>query len=578
MLSCKIITALMAGRKRKKAALEGGESPSKKHCPAITSSPLKPLPKPTVLPLLNRPAFDRIQLLPSDRDISPNLPQNLFDVFALFCPASAVDNWVKYINERRQEEAWQPTYKEEVYLFFSVLIYMSFCPLPSIRNYWDTSPRSAIHPITRFLSRDRFYQFYRRFYTWDTKKAMVTVFDKIKNWSNHIQQVSTTFWKPSSNISVDEAMVRFTGKSKDIVHLHNQPIPIGYKIWVAADSGYFLHWIFHSKGNGPVEYDGSKYPDLAPTQGVVAQLLEMLPPPPSPQHGYHCFMDNLFTTPQLLMEPRNKGIAATGTTRPNRIHSKQLTTLKAEDKTKDSIPWGTVYARKNKSEEVMQFGFKDNAFVLLLSTVYDGWEPPIKMLRRQPAKSSTSARTSRAPFQGEPTKILEIPQLTNAYNNHMNGVDIGDQLRSAFQAKRRIKRGGQQALLYLFLLEVAVTNTYLLQRYGWSTPITSQSIFRQRLYSQIFERFGQQVALQNKGLSTSEMLHQKHEKARRSKRGYCAFCSSKRRNTVFNQSQLSKAPLLKFSVITGCNQCNVALCNNSKRSCWDKWHSHTGGT
>lgn len=576
----------MAGRKRKKAAGEG-ESPSKKPC--LPSSPLKPIPNPTLRPLLNRPSFKGVQLEPFDRIISSDLPQGLFDIFVLFCPADMVDQWVKYVNERhihldnhqegpRQQHSlyntWEPTCKEEIYLFFGILLYMSHVQVPSIYEYWETSSANPIHPITRFMSRDRFIQLYRRFCTWDTSNLSITsVFDKIKSWSDHIQQISTTYWKPSSEISVDEAMVRFCGRSSDTVHLPSKPIPIGYKVWVVADSGYFLKWSFHSKGDGPVEYDPSEYPKLAPTQGIVADLLNRLPSPPSPQHGYHCFMDNLFSTPELFELLRQRSITATGTTRSSRIDSKQLTTLKIDDKSKDIIPWGTVYARKHKTKEVMQLGFKDNAFVLLLSTAFDGWETSVQKLRRQPAKSSTSAKTARVPFQGQATKMLEIPQLIDAYNHHMNGVDIGDQLRSEFQTERRIRRGGQQALLYLFLLEVAVTNTYLLQRYGWANPISNQSTFRKRLYFEIFELFGRQVALRNQKLATHLSTPDEiHTKIRLPKRGFCSFCSSKRRNIILNEQQLTKRPPQKHSVITGCHECGVALCSNSKRDCWAGWH------
>ena len=38
----------------------------------------------------------------------------------------------------------------------------------------------------------------------------------------------------------------------------------------------------------------------------------------------------------------------------------------------------------------------------------------------------------------------------------MNGVDIRDQLRAVFEGSRLTKRGGHQALLYLFLLGMFV--------------------------------------------------------------------------------------------------------------------------
>ncbi|OAQ60891.1 transposase IS4 domain-containing protein [Pochonia chlamydosporia 170] len=296
-------------------------------------------------------------------------------------------------------------------------------------------------------------------------------------------------------------MVRYTGKSTETVHIPAKPIPIGYKVWVVADSGYFLRWSFHVKGSGPVGYDASLYPELAPTQGIVIDLLSRLPAPPSTSHGYHCFMDNLFSTPELFEFLRYQGTAATGTTRLGRIDSRKMAELKTEDRSKDVVAWGTLYVRKHKTKDVMQFAFKDNALVLAISTRFTGFEPSIWRLRRRPGKTSTSAKTARVPFEGEPTKMLQIPRLIDEYNHHMNGVDSGDQLRAEFEPPRRIQRGGHQALMYMFLLEVAVTNSFLLQREGW--PKTSrlrckdQTAFRLALCKELLLQYGKQVALQN---------------------------------------------------------------------------------
>src|SRR5205809_5980588 len=141
-------------------------------------------------------------------------------------------------------------------------------------------------------------------------------------------------------------MVRFTGKAKETVKMPSKPIPVGYKVWVMADSGYFLQWNFHAKGEGPVGLNTKEeYLDLAPTQAIVAYLLNQLPPPLTPNHRYHCFMDNLFSTPELFNLLRTKNIAAIGTTRPGRVTSKQLVAIKASELKKDSVPWGTVYVR-----------------------------------------------------------------------------------------------------------------------------------------------------------------------------------------------------------------------------------------
>ena len=219
----------------------------------------------------------------------------------------------------------------------------------------------------------------------------------------------------------------------------------------------------------------------------------------------------------------------------------------------------------------MQFGFKDNAFVLLLSTAFDGWESKDEKIRRQPAKTSTSARTAREPFQGQPTKQLEIPHVVNEYNHHMNGVDIGDQLRSQYTPHWRMRRGGQQALLYLFLFGVIVTNCHLLQSHAWLSPEPSITAFRKRLCSEILNKFGAKVAMQANE-HTSAPISLPHESTKRGVRKYCAFCSSKKRNWLLDYDQLQTALPQRHKILTGCEACGVNLCDNSKRRCFRVWH------
>ena len=115
----------------------------------------------------------------------------------------------------------------------------------------------------------------------------------------------------------------------------------------------------------------------------------------------------------------------------------------------------------------MQFGFKDNAFVLVLSIAFTGFKQPVLRTRHQPSKTSISAKTARVPFAGQAVKDLEILIFIDAYNYYINSVDVRDQIRANSDNKsRRIYQGGWQALCYLFLLKVAIINSSLLNRYG----------------------------------------------------------------------------------------------------------------
>ncbi|EXU96031.1 transposase IS4 domain protein [Metarhizium robertsii] len=248
-------------------------------------------------------------------------------------------------------------------------------------------------------------------------------------------------------------MVPFSGKSKVIVRMPYKPIPIGFKVWVMAQQGYFLQWNWHERGNGSVGVPSHVFAGkpLANTQAVVAYLLSKLPPPPSSAHGYHA--DNLFVTIPLIKLFRERGTATTGTTRVRGGIGNKFVSLKKEDDRKDFIPWGTTYSRPTKDQKVMHFAWKDNALVLLLSTYFDGLEEDIPRMRRCPSTTSSSAKTARVPFAGEFSEELPIPQFIDDYNHHMGGVDIGDRLRASYNWDRRTRRGGWRAIAFLFLLE-----------------------------------------------------------------------------------------------------------------------------
>ena len=75
---------------------------------------------------------------------------------------------------------------------------------------------------------------------------MPKVYRQVNGWSEYIQRVCTELYIPGSCLTVDECMVRFTGRSVDTTTLPTKPIPTGYKVWVLAQDGYFLRWLWVS--------------------------------------------------------------------------------------------------------------------------------------------------------------------------------------------------------------------------------------------------------------------------------------------------------------------------------------------
>ncbi|KAH7304560.1 hypothetical protein B0I35DRAFT_494925, partial [Stachybotrys elegans] len=77
--------------------------------------------------------------------------------------------------------------------------------------------------------------------------------------------------------------------------------------------------------------------------------------------------------------------------------------------------------------KVNQIAWKDNALVLLLTTVYPfEWDEFVRRVRRGPSTITAQSRPSRREFGPDPVKELPMLEAAAAYNKYMGSVDIRD--------------------------------------------------------------------------------------------------------------------------------------------------------
>jgi hypothetical protein len=171
-------------------------------------------------------------------------------------------------------------------------------------------------------------------------------------------------------------MIRYTGKSDDTTVIKGKPDPVGFKIWVIAQYGFFIRWIWHvkEKPHGAVgveistqkslsqgrpskrrkvtvEAPDTKDEPFAPnsTQAIVIALTNMLP-----KATYHIFMDNLFSSSPLFRNLRNHGVGATGTARTNSgIHQELVQDRKDDGKVKKMYEFNTVKTIPTPDNQVL---------------------------------------------------------------------------------------------------------------------------------------------------------------------------------------------------------------------------------
>jgi hypothetical protein len=90
-------------------------------------------------------------------------------------------------------------------------------------------------------------------------------------------------------------------------------------------------------------------------------------------------------------------------------------------------------------------GWKDQAFILIMSSFISGNERVLRR-RKRPKETSSKAKTVQIPFSNQATKTLSIPAITDGYNYHMRAVNKFNHLTAQNAGLRHIERGGHQAL------------------------------------------------------------------------------------------------------------------------------------
>lgn len=183
-------------------------------------------------------------------------------------------------------------------------------------------------------------------------------------------------------------------------------------------------------------------------------------------------------------------------------------------------------------------------------------------------------------------KTIKVPSIAADYNDHMNSVDISDQLRSTLGYDHRIRRGGWQAIAWTFLLDVILINSYILQLKGkpsWKS-YNVQTSWRQQLIDALCERYGKTGGSRQRYRSGDEFTPlSQHNFVNRGKKSRCLACQGHRVGQPRSKGS-AEGPLQPVSsnslnrsssrravqTVFGCDMCDVAICKS--QSCWDFYH------
>ena len=252
-----------------------------------------------------------------------------------------------------------------------------------ITDFWNTDPLNGPihHQVINHMSLIRWQQIDRFFHV--SKPLQLgqkePTFDKLEPLSAVLREAFKKYWKSGTHLAVDETIQRFIGRAKEIVNIPSKPTPEGFKIWVLANQGYVLDWIYHAKGRnkgeGPQDLDDywTDYLGFTQTQAVILDLVSQ--DGISKDHFHIIWLDNLFTSARLLTRLDEEGFGAAGTirtsttrredleaidssqaqrtsTEPNRGLDSRLLDLR--NKWNTGIDWGKLYSYLSEDKRVLE--------------------------------------------------------------------------------------------------------------------------------------------------------------------------------------------------------------------------------
>lgn len=362
-----------------------------------------------------------------------------------------IDNTIRAKNK---DKKWFAMRKEdhEMEAFLGCLIAMGVNRMANIKQYWCNDSRLFSNfGIKDLFCRRRFMDIFsniclRKPGSEDPKDQL----GKIRPLVTRIISVSQTLYTPKKELSIDEAMIAFSGRHKLVQFMPSKPVRYGFKAFLLCEaaSGYVLNWRLYT-------HDPKKE-NFGATYRTVKTLCEGYE-----GEGNIIFMDRYYSGIQTIADLKKINFGACGTIQINRLHL-DPDSRKAIESLEDRK---IVYFKGPQS--LLLTCWKDSRMVTLLSN-YHGTDI-VEVTRRIRKKDLVKLKEEKEeekeedPCDGEAscfTEIVSIPSSIADYNLFMRGVDLFDQKASYYSIQIRSKRWYLKILFHL--IDIALINAHII--------------------------------------------------------------------------------------------------------------------
>uniref|UniRef100_A0A8C5MUU7 PiggyBac transposable element-derived protein domain-containing protein n=1 Tax=Leptobrachium leishanense TaxID=445787 RepID=A0A8C5MUU7_9ANUR len=250
---------------------------------------------------------------------------------------------------------------------------------------------------------------------------------KIRPLITHFAARFAEAYTPGRNICVDESLMKYNGRLGFKHYIPSKRSRYGVKVYKLCDSesGYTQAFRVYEGKDSSLDPPGC--PEHMGTSGKIVWDLLF----PLMNKGYHLYVDNFYTSVPLFKLLYCFDTAACGTVRKNRVgFPAQLVRTRLKRGETSAL----------RQEELLAVKYRDKKDVYLLSTIH-------------------TERSVEVSVRGRAERIRK-PVCIKAYNRHMGGVDLADQLLQPYQIMRKSRAWYKKVAIYL--MQIATHNAFLL--------------------------------------------------------------------------------------------------------------------
>ena len=320
---------------------------------------------------------------------------------------------------------------DDVKCFIALTIAMGLTVQEDLGEYWSTDPIMQTPFYPSIMSRDFFMNILSFLHLSDNRNYILrgqrgyNPLFKLGEVYDNILTRFKTVWYPGQHVCIDEGMIPFRGKVHMRVYAPDKPDKYGLKSYELCDSENAYCCVFRlytGKTEQAVSKHGRTY-DL-----VMSLMHDYL------RKGHILYIDNYYTSPQLLMDLHKKGTGATGTARNRKGFPPAVRDAKLSNK-------GDKIVMSNGP--MMAMKIKDRKDVKMLSTVH----------------SSTDVDTAKRNHRGVAIRRCEAVHM---YNQFMEAVDRNDQMVAYSSFRRRTLKWWKK--VFFHVLSLAILNSWIVYR------------------------------------------------------------------------------------------------------------------